>query len=355
MKKKNHSLKDWFETYERRISVASLVGGFIFDSLTLQGIDNLWDNLWITFNILLSGFCIIMLNRQKGADEGFWLPNILQFSFGALLGSTFVFYLRSATLSATWPFLALMFFAILANEFFQKKYARLALQLSFLYFAIFSFVIFLIPLLTKSLSVGVFMLSGLASLAALYFFLIILRYFARERFLEERTHIWAFVSVIFLSVNILYFTNLIPPIPLSLKEAGIYHGLEKSTAGNYIVYEENRGWEKYLTAREPIHWKAGETLFAYTAVFAPGSLNTDAVHEWQYKNNDGDWVTATRIPLYLSGGRAGGFRTYSQKENFTPGDWRVDVKTPRGQIIGRISFKIIPVDTTPALSPVIKN
>src|SRR5690349_17834432 len=139
MKKKIHSLKHWYETYEERISIASLILGFIFDNLTLQKIDNVWDNLWIAFNILLSGYCIIMLNRKQGADEGFWLPNILQFSFGALLGSTFVFYLRSATLSVSWPFLLLMLVVILANEFFQKKYARLALQLSFLYFSLFSF------------------------------------------------------------------------------------------------------------------------------------------------------------------------------------------------------------------------
>ncbi len=361
MKKKIHHLKHWYERYEERISMASLVGGFIFDNLTLQRIDNIWDNLWITFNILLSAFCIVMLNRRNSARgseplaEGFWLPNILQFSFGALLGSTFVFYLRSATLSATWPFIALMLFAILANEFFQKKYDRLAFQLSFLYFSIFSFAIFLIPLLTKKIGAEMFILSGCASLVILYFFLHVLRKFAKERFLEERTHIWVLVTMIFVGVNALYFTNLIPPIPLSMKEAGIYHGLEKSLKGNYIVYEEKRGFEKYLLYREPIHLVAGETLYAYTSIYSPGSLNADIVHEWQYKNGQGQWVTATRIPLYLTGGRSGGFRTFSKKEVFTPGDWRVDVKTLRGQLIGRINFKIIPATTEPELVTSIKN
>lgn len=353
--KKISKLKHWYEAYERRISVASLVGGFIFDSLTLQSIDNLYDNLWITFNIVLSGLCIVLINRKKGGEDGFWLPNILQFSFGALLGSTFVFYLRSATLSATWPFLALILFALLANEFFQKKYARLAFQLSFFYFSLFSFVIFLVPLLLKSIGAEVFVFSGVVSLVLIWLYLETVRRYARDMFVEHKTHIWVFISLIFVGVNILYFTNLIPPIPLSMKDAGIYHGIERSAKGNYIVLEEERGAERYFTLRESIHWRPGETLYAYSAIYSPGSLNTDIAHEWQYKNKDGKWVTATRIPLYLSGGRSGGFRTYSNKENFTPGDWRVDVKTLRGQIIGRISFKIIPTQIEPAFESVIKN
>jgi hypothetical protein len=353
--KKISRLKHWYETYERRISVASLAGGFIFDSLTMQSIDNLWDNLWITFNILLSGFCIIMVNRQKGGEEGFWFPNILQFSFGALLGSTFVFYFRSATLTATWPFLALMLLAILANEFFQKKYAKLAFQLSFFYFALFSFTIFLVPVVLKNIGAEIFILSGVVSLLLLWLFLGAVRSFAREKFLESRTHIWVFVGTIFVIINILYFTNLIPPIPLSMKDAGIYHSIERSVKGNYIVSEEVRGPERYFTLREAVHWKRGESLYAYTAIFSPGSLNTDIAHEWQYKNNEGEWVTATRIPLYLSGGRSGGFRTYSTKYNFTPGNWRVDVKTLRGQLIGRINFKIVEVEDVPGTVPVIKG
>lgn len=342
MKKKIHSLKHWYETYEQRISVASLVGGFIFDNLTLQRIDNVWDNLWIAFNILLSGYIIILLNRKQGAEEGFWLPNILQFSFGALLGSTFVFYLRSATLSVSWPFILLMLAVILANEFFQKKYAKLALQLSFLYFSLFSFFIFLVPLIVKDIGPEIFVLSGGASLLALWIYIYFLGKFATQKFLESRTHIWLFVTLIFFGINGLYFTNLIPPIPLSLKDSGIYHALSTDSKGEYLVVGEKQSLLSLFSLRKSVHWHEGETLYAYSSVYAPGSLNTDIAHEWQHKDADGKWVTVTRIPLFLSGGRSSGFRTFSKKESFTAGDWRVDVKTSRGQIIGRLNFKIIP-------------
>ncbi len=356
MKKKISIIKHWYETYERRISVGSLALGFFVDALTMQRIDALRENLWIAGNLVLAGLCIIFLNR--GRSEGakhFWLSNILQFSFGTLLGSVFIFYFRSATLSATWPFLALLLLAMLGNEFFQKRYAKLAFQLSFFYFALFSFTIFLVPLLLKNIGAEVFVLSGVVSLVLLWLFVEAVRKFAHERFVESKTNIWILVALIFVLINGLYFTNLIPPIPLSMKEAGIYHSIERSTKGNYIVSAEVRGVEKYFTFREPIHWQKGEALYAYTAIFSPGSLNTDIAHEWQYKNRNGEWVTATRIPLYLSGGRQGGFRTYSKKEVFTEGDWRVDVKTLRGQLIGRINFKIIETDERPELVPEVKK
>ena len=179
-------LKHWYEHNEAKVSIASLAGGFIIDSLTLQSIDNLWDNLWIAFNLLVSALCIIWLNRQKNPEEGFWLPNILQFSFGALLGSTFVFYLRSTTLSATWPFLALLLVALLVNEFFQKRWARLAFQISFLYFGIYSFSIFLLPVLLNKVGPGIFLLSGVASLLIIRMFIRILGRYASETFLEQR-------------------------------------------------------------------------------------------------------------------------------------------------------------------------
>jgi hypothetical protein len=354
-KQKYLKLRHWYEKYDRRISIASLMTGFVVDSLTLQRIDALRENLWIAGNILVVGICIIVLNRGRIGKKRFWLPNILQFSFGALLGSFFIFYFRSATLTATWPFLAILLAAMVANELFQKRYERLAFQLSFFYFSLFSFSIFLVPLLVRSIRPEVFLLSGAVSLVVIWLFISLLRRFATERFLENKTHIWSFIAVIFVVVNALYFMNLIPPIPLALKDSGIYHSVSRNNEGNYVVTEEVRGVEKYFELYQKVHWQEGEPLYAYTAVFSPGSINTDIVHHWQYRNTEGEWMTVTRTPLFLSGGRGGGFRTFSHKFNFTPGRWRVSVETPRGQVIGRMNFEIIPVTGAPIRKESVKQ
>jgi hypothetical protein len=54
------------------------------------------------------------------------------------------------------------------------------------------------------------------------------------------------------------------------------------------------------------------------------------------------WVSVTRITFPIRGGRDGGYRGFSVKENLFEGRWRVDVKTERNQIIGRMKFNIEP-------------
>src|SRR3989338_5110587 len=146
-----HKAKAWYEEYEDRISIGSLLLGFIVDSFTLQSIDALREDLWIAGNLFLAGLCIILLNRKPSEGKRFWFGNILQFSFGALFGSLFIFYFRSATLSVAWPFL-----------------------LSFFYFSLFSFMIFLVPLVVKEIGPEIFVLSGGVSLLFLWIYIFVL-------------------------------------------------------------------------------------------------------------------------------------------------------------------------------------
>jgi hypothetical protein len=90
--------------------------------------------------------------------------------------------------------------------------------------------------------------------------------------------------------------------------------------------------------------KPEQPLYAFNAIFAPASLSTDIVHVWQYRDDAGDWVTSSRVNLSIVGGREKGFRTYSVKENMFPGEWRINVETLRGQLIGRLTFRVIVSD-----------
>lgn len=157
-------------------------------------------------------------------------------------------------------------------------------------------------------------------------------------------------------VNFLYFTNLIPPIPLSLKDGGIYHSLIKDVDGNYDVSYEDYGWKGYFQMYPNFSEVAGAPVYAYSAVFSPTNLNITIIHQWQYYDDaQGKWITDFTINLPVVGGRGGGFRTYSEDSNPTPGHWRVNIMTTQGQIIGRLRFNILPVFTLPSFSYAIKQ
>ncbi len=142
-------------------------------------------------------------------------------------------------------------------------------------------------------------------------------------------------------VNILYFTNLIPPIPLSLKDAGMYHSISRDGDGNYVLSYEDLGWRKYFQMFPIFTEVYGEPVYAFSAIFSPSNLNTTIVHEWEwFDETQGRWVSESKVELPLIGGRDGGFRTYSVQLNLQPGTWRVNVETERGQVIGRLRFTI---------------
>jgi len=112
------------------------------------------------------------------------------------------------------------------------------------------------------------------------------------------------ISGIFILVNFLYFTNLIPPIPLSLKDGGIYHSLGKNPEGNYEILTKIMAGRDTLNCIRILTKVAGEPVYAYSAVFSPQNLNLTIVHEWQYYDEaQNKWITGSVIKL------AGSWRT----------------------------------------------
>ena len=115
---------------------------------------------------------------------------------------------------------------------------------------------------------------------------------------------------IFVVVNFLYFTNLIPPIPLSLKDAGIYHSIQKNEDGDYQMTYEDYGWRGYFKLYPDFQKTSWSPVYAFSAIFSPKGLNLTILHEWQYYNlGQGKWTTDRVINLSLVGGRDNGFRT----------------------------------------------
>ncbi len=357
-------IQNWYFKHERPISSISLVVGFAFDAIIFTQVNLFWEGVIISSYLAIVAVSIILVHAAENKSSRstraskihFWLINILQFFFGGLLSTFLVSYFRSSTLGAAWPFLLILMIGIIANETLKKHYARLTFQISFFFLALFSFAVYFFPILFHRIGTDVFVVSGFASLAFLWLFLSGLKFLAKENFKRSRFSLTASIITIFLGMNVLYILNLIPPIPLSLKDGGVYHSLYRDADGNYVAEAEAQSWLHFLYPSPDFHFVPGDTVYAYSAVFSPGQFKTTIIHNWQkYDAPAKTWVTVNRITLPVSGGRNGGYRTYSVKDDVEEGDWRVNVETIGGQVIGRLRFTAIIVGTKPVLETIIKK
>lgn len=344
--KNTEELISW---YERYISPVTLISGFTIDAIIVRRADLWFSNLLLFSYLAIAGICIVLLNLIISGTlrARYWtafapfLPAIIQFSFGGLFSGYVILYSQSAALAVSWIFVAILAVLLIGNERFRNFYKLFAFQFGLLFFGVFSFLTFFLPIVLGRIGALVFLIGGVASLAAMSFIFRLTAYLV-PALKNERGKLARVVGSIFLLFNLLYFTNAIPPLPLALKESGVYHKIDRVGDEYVIDSEPSRWYESYLRYNSVFHRAPGESVFVYSAVFAPTKLSTTILHEWErYDEKTSAWVRSGTFGFPITGGRDGGYRGYTLRENIEAGKWRVNVKTGNGLIIGRISFTII--------------
>jgi hypothetical protein len=349
-------VKEFWARYERHVSVLAIVAGFIPDMLALRRVDLLPETILLYSYLAIIGLSIFLIHlteaekfRGRIADMlRPWLSLSLHFTFGSLISALLVFYSKGGSLWRSWPFLFFLLSIFIGLEVFKKYGERLVLQMAMYFFAIFSFCVFAVPLWTGSIDTNTFLLSGLVSLLVFGLFSSLLFFTGRKRFKENITRVFLSAIAIYAVINALYFTNVLPPIPLGLKEIGVYHRIEK-VPGGYYVQAEIEPW--YESFGDPtVHVLSGETVYVFSSVFTPVAIKTDIVHVWErFDPSDHKWIQASAIRFPVSGGRDGGYRGFSLQPSISPGKWRVNVETPQGRLIGRTSFNVLIAAVSPSL------
>ncbi len=341
-------ITEYIKKNQGHISTAALIVGFIIDNLTLNRVDQIYDNVVLIFYIFLAGLSILAFNfvevRNLSSNLAtkikIFAPIIIQYSFGGLFSAFFVFYSRSGSFGASWPFIVLIIFLLILNEFLKEKYSRLVYQVGTYFFVVFSYMIFLVPVLLKEMGQLVFIYSGLISLTFIYIFTILIHLLTQRKYFNFNKKMWAAIFSTYLIMNLFYFTNILPPLPLSMKESGVFNLIKKDN-NNYVLYREPINFvSKFFNNTIEINPAAG--LYYFSSVFAPTKLNTSIIHEWQYYDQvSKKWIQTTKVSFTISGGRNTGYRGYSLKQNLQEGNWRVLTKTSNGQIIGEEKFKVL--------------
>jgi hypothetical protein len=155
-------------------------------------------------------------------------------------------------------------------------------------------------------------------------------------------------------MNAAYFLRVLPPLPLVLTQAGVYHGAVRDKAtGNYTVLSEDEPpeWQALFGGHAVMHVQPGAKLYLYNAVFAPRGLHATIVHDWQWLDPARGWVSQQRIRTPILGGREDGFRYYTVKTAPQPGQWQVNIQTFDGRAVGRVRFAVEQQAVPPAATP----
>lgn len=330
------------DRYRHLLPSALLGGGFFVDILTFRTLQP-----DLTFAILgayaLAAAVGVGIGESGVGPLRKVVPLVVQFTFGALLSSAFLFYWFGGSVAASWPVMFVMMALMAFNERFRHLFLLPVVQFGTFAFVFFSYCTLLFPFLLRSVNAGVFLLGGtFATIGSLLVAEVMARTDKTRKPLLPRLRLIAGgVTATFVAF---YFLNVIPPIPLSIRDAGIYHDVTVSGGGYALEAAPENALQRLWPGQAVrLDDDADGRIFAYTAIFAPTDLSTVIVHRWQrYDKSIGRWVDAGMGSSYVTrGGRMEGYRGYSYRTIRDAGKWRVLVETVRGQELGRLTFTVV--------------
>lgn len=334
---------------KQAMPAVAFFAGFIWDAITLGRSVSPLDLTILSAYLASSAGLLWWLGRRQAiaadqaaperpeATESWWRDSgpffLLQFLFGGLFSALFIFYFKSSGyfLATLW---ALGLGALLvANEFIEDRYRRFTLAWAVFGLCAMLLLNFVVPHVVGGISAVWFVLSTLAGAGIAHWL-----YLKTPGQPGHIRPVWAIAACLLLA----YFINLIPPVPLVKKDIAIGHGLQR-TAGDYVLLQEKTPWWVFWRrVSKVVHLKPGEQLYCVSAVFAPSGLDTRLYHRWsRYDVNQG-WLDAPRIGFGLAGGRQGGYRGYTWKQNLAPGEWKVTVETENGRTVAVHRFELAP-------------
>lgn len=342
-------LRAIYERYERFLIPGFLVSGFVLDVITFRAL-NIRTNLGLqTGYVVMAGLALSYIHIYDSLKQipplrifgyiRFLAPFALQISFGSLLSSALLFYWFSGAFSVSWPLFAIITGLMISSELFRHIYLKPTVQFGLYNFVLMSYLSLLLPYVLSSLSGWIFVLSGtMSTLLVLGLILTLARLVPKIK--QQQAQLFMSSLAVFVAMAVFYMLNLIPPLPLSIREAGIYHDVVRQGNEYALVGEEETAWQSLLPG-QIIHAKTSDTLYAFTAVYAPASLSTTIYHKWEYHDpKTGKWTEKALSHFTMKGGRSEGYRGYTTKSGLQPGRWRVTVQNHRGQVLGRLTFTV---------------
>lgn len=342
-----HSL---VHTFKHHLMTISFIAGSLTDLYFLNQVDNFYDDITLLFYAVL-GFVSVLflyagLAERLGVTVSRWSRDYasftMQYAFGGLFSGMLIFYGHSGSFWSSWPFLLLFIGAIYGNETLKNRGQQLVFNLLSYFVGLFSFFVLIMPVLTGKMGTGMFLLSGCMALLTIYVLVQILVKIVPNYMRLEMRYIVFLIFGMYVFLNTLYFTNVIPPIPLSLKEISIVHSVTKTPDKQYLIsYEPHKIWDINQILWPTFNPADSGVVACFTKIYAPAKITTKIVHVWEYKDKTtGKWTERFRLAYPISGEATDGYRGWTEIETHESGKWRCRVETERGQVLGEKTFTV---------------
>ncbi len=345
------TLKTFLAKHKEYAPVLFFMGGFVWDSLTLGRIDGWYSNTILCAYLILLTVSLYIFNL---ADDGHWentflepyqeyAPYAIQFLLGGLCSAYVIFFFQSVSLTKTIVFFGILVLLLFGNELLKNRISNKYLQFGSYYFVNFTFFTFFLPILFGFMNTFLFIISGLISLATtLYLIQYICSRSPSTRKDVDKKRLFSLILSIYLFINGCYYFNLIPPVPMSLQDGMVAYEVKKEGDTFLVTYEQSGYYTFWKSFNNTFHYSGSDTVFVYTSIFAPSDLKKSVLHQWQWYDSETEsWNTTDYISYEVTGGREGGYRGFTYKENIWPGEWKVDVETDNGLVLGVIKFDIV--------------
>jgi hypothetical protein len=357
-----HRLKSHYEKHEQAFDIAAFVGGFVFDVALLDRIDA-WSTI-VQQAVYLLLIAVILMQMFLAEGEPVrdtssmiapkrwyyeYRTAFVHFLLGTLLNLYTLFFFKSASLFASFVFMLVLAALLVANESKRLK-AQFGLSLKFALFSLclLSFSAGIVPVFVGSIGPFIFLLSMLVACVPLAVLYRRIHIHAPERVQQARRQIlmpFGAVLIVFLS---LYLVRLIPPVPLSIPFIGVYHNVER-TGDTVRLSHERPFWRIWDNGDQKFLAQPGDRIFVYFRIFSPAHFSDQVLMRWYWKDASDHWKLQDSIPIKIVGGREKGFRGYGTKNNYQPGDWKLQVETTDEREIGRVYFEVTMAPETPRL------
>ncbi|HYC58645.1 MAG TPA: DUF2914 domain-containing protein [Thermoanaerobaculia bacterium] len=305
--------------------------GFVWDAVTLGRKIKPVDLFLLAAYLAGATVILVMLGRGAQFRGSQYLAAMLQFFFGGMFSALLIFYFLSSGGLGGYLVVLSLAALLIANEFLGNRYSELTLSWMLYTLSACMFFNFALAHLFRSINTFWFYLGTLIAVLLV----LVLRRVSRH---ETATVVPSIAAVALLLVFHLF--NLIPPVPLVKKQMLIAHDVRREGRG-YVARIESPGWRIWRASSPTFHRSGNEAVYCFTSVFVPNGIRTTIRHRWARVNRDGEWVTMDVRPFAITGGREGGYRGYTLKQNVIPGRWRVTAESESGATIGFVEFRVV--------------